>query len=98
MTNIRLFHNEVIKENDVCLLSKEHTHYLVNVMRLKRGSIVNFFNKDGEWKSEIIFLEKDRVEVKFLNKIKHAHTPFQIELAVCIVKKSPMENILQKAT
>ena len=39
-------------------------------MRLKRGSTINFFNKDGEWKSEIIFLEKNRVEVKFLKKLK----------------------------
>ena len=39
-------------------------------MRLKRGSNLNFFNKNGEWKSEIIFLEKNRVEVKILEKIK----------------------------
>ena len=50
------------------LLSKEHTHYVTNVMRLKRGSVVNFFNKEGEWESEIVFLDKDRVEVKFLKK------------------------------
>ena len=66
--NIRLYHPNSIVENTTELLSKEHTHYIVNVMRLKRGSTINFFNKDGEWKSEIIFLEKNRVEVKFLEK------------------------------
>ena len=70
MSNIRLFHPENIIENTTCLLSKEHSHYVVNVMRLKRGSNLNFFNKDGEWLSEIIFLNKDRVEVKYLKKIK----------------------------
>ena len=69
--NIRLYHPNSIVENTTGLLSKEHTHYIVNVMRLKRGSEINFFNKQGEWKSEIIFLDKDRVEVKFLEKIKN---------------------------
>ena len=59
--NIRLYHPNSIVENTTGLLSKEHTHYVVNVMRLKRGSEINFFNKNGEWKSEIIFLDKDRV-------------------------------------
>ena len=98
MSNIRLFHPENITENTTGLLSKEHTHYIVNVMRLKRGSNLSFFNKDGEWLSEIIFLDRDRVEVKFLKKIKEPTNSSNIELAICLVKKSPMETILQKAT
>ena len=96
--NIRLYHPISIEENSTSLLSKEHTHYVVNVMRLKRGSNINFFNKEGEWKSEIIFLDKDRVEVKILEKVKQSMTSSNIELAICLVKKNPMETILQKAT
>ena len=96
--NIRLYHPDSILENTTSLLSKEHTHYIVNVMRLKRGSSLNFFNKNGEWKSEVIFLNKDRVEVKFLEKIKEANNFSKTELAICLVKKNPMEIILQKAT
>jgi len=96
--NIRLYHPDSIDENTTSLLSKEHTHYIINVMRLKRGSNLNFFNKDGEWLSEIVFLDRDRVEVKFLNKLKEPTKNSNIELAICLVKKSPMDNILQKAT
>ena len=96
--NIRLYHPDSIVENSTNLLSKEHIHYVTNVMRLKRGSVINFFNSDGEWESEIVFLDKDRVEVKFLKKIKESQKRNKIELAVCIVKKNPMEIILQKAT
>ncbi len=96
--NIRLYHPNSIVENTTALLSKEHAHYVVNVMRLKRGSGINFFNKDGEWKSEIVFLDKERVEVKFLKRIKKANNLSKIELAICLVKKNPMEIILQKAT
>ena len=98
MSNVRLFFPGNILENTTSLLSKEQTHYVVNVMRVKRGSNINFFNKEGEWLSEIVFLEKDRVEVKFLNKIKESSPTSNIELAICLVKKTPMEIILQKAT
>ena len=98
MSNIRLFFPENIIEDTTSLLSKEHTHYVTNVMRMKRGSNINFFNKEGEWLSEIIFLDRDRVEVKFLNKIKESSKISNIELAICLVKKNPMEIILQKAT
>ena len=96
--NIRLYYPSSIVENTTALVSKEHTHYIMNVLRLKRGSNINFFNKTGEWKSEIVFLEKDRIEVKFLEKIKTLNKLSKIELAICLVKKSPMETILQKAT
>ena len=98
MSNIRLYFPDNIVENTTSLLSKEHTHYVANVMRMKRGSNINFFNKEGEWLSEIIFLDRDRVEVKFLNKMKESSKPSNIELAICLVKKNPMEIILQKAT
>jgi 16S rRNA (uracil1498-N3)-methyltransferase len=38
------------------------------------------------------------VEVKFLNKVKEPSKISNIELAICLVKKTPMEIILQKAT
>ena len=98
MSNIRLYYPNSIAENTTSLLSKEHTHYVANVMRLKRGSNINFFNKEGEWISEIVFLEKDRVEVKFLNRVKESFKSSNIELGICLVKKNPMEMILQKAT
>ena len=98
MSNIRLYFPDNIVENTTSLLSKEHTHYVTNVMRMKRGSNINLFNKEGEWLSEIIFLDRDRVEVKFLNKIKESLKSSNIELAICLVKKNPMEIILQKAT
>ncbi len=96
--NIRLYHPNSIVENTTKLLSKEHSHYVANVMRLKLGSRINFFNKDGEWEGEITFIQKDKVEVKFIKKIKEANNSSKIELAICLVKKTPMENILQKST
>ncbi len=96
--NIRIYYPNSIVENTTSLLNKEQTHYIVNVMRLKRGSNLNFFNKNGEWKSEVVFLNKDRVEIKFIKKVKQPSNLSKIELAICLVKKNPMETILQKAS
>jgi len=96
--NIRLYDPNSIVENTTKSLSKEHGHYVVNVMRLKLGCRLNFFNKDGEWESEITLIQKDKVEVKFIKKIKQANNSSKIELAICLVKKTPMETILQKST
>ena len=98
MKNIRLYYPNSIAENSTVLISKQHAHYVVNVMRLKRGSNINFFNNTGEWLSEIVFLERDRVEVKFLNKIKNNSERSKVELAICLVKKNPMELIFEKAS
>ena len=98
MNNVRLYYSESIVENSTSLVSREHSHYIVNVMRLKKGSNINFFNKEGEWLSEIISIERDKVEVKFLNKVKEPLKISNIELAICLVKKTPLEIILQKAT
>ena len=96
--NIRLYHPNSIDENTIKSLSKEHSHYVANVMRLKLGSRINFFNKNGEWESEVTFIQKDKVEVKFIKKIKQADNASKLELAICLVKKTPMETILQKST
>ena len=95
--NIRLYYPNSIVENSTSLLSKEHTHYVINVMRLKRGSIINFFNVDGEWESEIVFLEKERAEVKFLKKVKEPQKKNKIELAICLVKKKSYGNNFAKS-
>jgi len=97
MSNIRLFYPENIIDNSTSLLSKEHTHYVVNVMRLKRGSNLNFFNKNSSSPHIILLPEIMFEEKKFLNKVKEPGSSLNIELAICLVKKNPMEIILQKA-
>ena len=81
MSNIRLYYPDNIVENSINLLSKEHTHYLVNVMRLKRGSNVSFFNKNGEWKVStariVILFSQDRVKAMQLTKACKAHIILQ---------------------
>ena len=98
MSNIRLFFSAALSTDMIDKLDKSQSHYLIKVMRIKENEVFSLFNKDGEWLSEIVFLDRDRVEVKFLNKLKEPTKNSNIELAICLVKKSPMDTILQKAT
>ena len=97
MSNIRLFHPENIIENTTSLLSKEHTHYVVNVMRLKRGSNINFFNKNGEWLSEIVFLDRDTFPKKVLIpelKLKHSWKNYSFTRPDQVIKRIKNANIV----
>ena len=53
--NIRLYYPNSIVENTTTLLSKEHTHYVVNVMRLKRGSTINFLMRAANGRVKLSF-------------------------------------------
>ena len=56
--NIRLYHPDSIVENSTSLLSKEHTHYIVNVVRLKRGSNIFFSMSMVSGKVKLFFGSK----------------------------------------
>ena len=56
--NIRLYHPNSIVENTTALLSKDHAHYVSNVMRLKRGSLINFLIKTVSGKVKLFFWKK----------------------------------------
>ena len=53
--NIRLYHPNSIAVNTTIILSKDHTHYVVRVMRIKTWIQCKFFNKNGEWRVRLLF-------------------------------------------
>ena len=46
---------------------------------------------------KLFFLDKDRVEVKFLDKVKESSSSSNIELAICLVKKESDGNYFTKS-
>ena len=49
MNNIRLFFKESLSNNLTGKLNKDQSHYLLKVMRIKKGDSFNLFNENGEW-------------------------------------------------
>ena len=48
MNNIRLFFKESLSNNLTGKLNKDQSHYLLKVMRIKKGDNFNLFNENGE--------------------------------------------------
>ena len=66
---IRLYFPDKIQSDLSPHLSKEQTHYLKDVMRLKIGDKLSIFNSQGEWNSVIESYEKSGVKIKIMRKI-----------------------------
>ena len=66
---IRIFLNKNLNEQSEIILSKDQSHYLLSVMRLKVGQKVLFFNgNDGEFDGIINSIEKKKQQLKFYQK------------------------------
>ena len=57
-STVRLYFPDKIQSDLSSHLSKEQTHYLKDVMRLKIGDKLSIFNTQGEWNAVIENYEK----------------------------------------
>ena len=70
-SKIRLYFSDKIKSELVSHITKDQTHYVKDVMRLKIGDNLSVFNSLGEWNAAIESYEKDGARIKILEKIKN---------------------------
>ena len=96
MPKIRLYlENKIIQDNEI-QMSKNESHYLINVMRKTRGDIIYIFNQnDGEWKA---VLKTDKfVKINPLERIKKPpFISFDICLCFSLVKQKKINLIVEK--
>jgi len=80
-------------------LSRDHAHYLINVMRKNDGDIIRIFNGiDGEFIGKLSILNKKSVELKWLEKMKEQPgSGYKINLYVAPIKKDRMAFAVEKA-
>tara|TARA_B100001996_G_scaffold344682_1_gene300597 strand:- start:653 stop:1375 length:723 start_codon:yes stop_codon:yes gene_type:complete len=97
-SKIRLYFSDKIKSELVSYLTKDQTHYVKDVMRLKIGDNLSVFNSLGEWNAAIESYEKDGARIKILEKIKDKENEKNIWLAFSPIKQNPLNFIIQKGT
>lgn len=96
---IRLYHVCDLSVGREIILSDKMAHYISSVMRSKIGDVIGVFNGfDGEYACHIISLQKKTVHLQVLEKIKPHLPPDNITLIFAVIKKTPLEYLLQKAT
>jgi len=95
---IRLYFSNKIQSDLVAHLTQEQSHYVKDVMRLKKGDYLSVFNAQGEWSAIIENYEKEGARVKILKKVRDKDNEKNIWLAFSPIKQNPLNFIIQKGT
>ncbi len=96
----RLYCPEAILESGLLVtVPEKQAHYLRSVMRLSVGDNVGIFNgHDGEYACQITKIDKKSILLCIQDKIRDHLPPSHIGLAFAVIKKTPLEYLVQKAT
>lgn len=96
---IRLFvTGDLVIDGEVSL-SAEQSHYVSHVMRLDVGDRLAVFNgRDGEWRAWISVVRKKEILVTVEARLREQAQGQDVELIVALVKRAPLEMIVEKAT
>ena len=95
---LRLYFPAKIQSDLSSHLSKEQTHYVKDVMRLKIGNKLSIFNTQGEWRAVIQSYEKNGAKIKIMEKVKDKDREKNIWLAFSPIKQNPLNFVIQKGT
>jgi 16S rRNA (uracil1498-N3)-methyltransferase len=77
----------------------DQARYLLTVMRLKAGDPILLFNgRDGEWRCVVAEVSKRGCLLKIQSKVRPQASPPDLDLIVAVVKRGPLEAIVEKAT
>ena len=97
-TKVRLYFSNKIQSDLVSHLTPEQSHYVKDVMRLKKGDYLSVFNAKGEWNASIEDYEKEGVRIKVLKKVRDKGNEKNIWLAFSPIKQNSLNLIIQKGT
>ena len=65
-STVRLYFPDKIQSDLSSHLNKEQTHYVKDVMRLKKGHKLSIFNSLGEWNAVIESYGKNGAQIKVM--------------------------------
>jgi 16S rRNA (uracil1498-N3)-methyltransferase len=78
--------------------SPDQAHYLTKVMRLGLGAELLLFNgRDGEWRATVTDVGKRSCRLTVGGRTREQASPPDLELVVALVKRGPLEFIVEKA-
>jgi len=95
---IRIYFSNKIQSDLVAHLTQEQSHYVKDVMRLKKGDYLSVFNAQGEWSAIIENYEKEGARIKILKKVRDKENEKKIWLAFSPIKQNPLNFMIQKTT
>ena len=97
-STVRLYFPDKIQSNLSSYLTKEQTHYVKDVMRLKITDKLSIFNIQGEWNAVIESYEKNEAKIKIMEKVRDKDNEKNIRLAFSPIKQNSLNFVIQKGT
>jgi len=99
MRRVRLYHSEILTDDQDVLLNPEASHHLLKVLRKKPGDIFWVFDGAGaEFEAEIVGAEKKQALIKIIKKHQPVvESPVSIHLGQAISRGDRMDYAIQKA-
>jgi len=97
-SRIRLYFPAKIQSDLSSHLTKEQTHYVKDVMRLKIGNKLSIFNIQGEWETILESYETSGAKIKVIAKVRDKIKEKNIWLAFSPIKQNPLNFVIQKGT
>ncbi|MBR3370755.1 MAG: 16S rRNA (uracil(1498)-N(3))-methyltransferase [Rhodobacteraceae bacterium] len=95
----RLYVEHALGQGQGIDLSRDHAHYLFNVLRMNTGQRVALFNgKQGEWQAEIVATGKRGGTLRCLAQSAPQRMPPDLWLVFAPIKKARTDFIVEKAT
>jgi 16S rRNA (uracil1498-N3)-methyltransferase len=97
MAEQRLFVANFDGASEETALDPAQSHYLLNVMRLSRGSrLLVFDGKSGEWRAEIVAAKKACI-IRPIEKVREQTAAQDIHYAFAPLKQGRLDYMMQKA-
>lgn len=94
----RLFVEDGLAAGRAFEASKEHFHYLANVLRMEDGGNVLLFNgRDGEWRAELSFPTRKRLTLTPVEETRPQPKPSDLHYLFAPLKTGRLDYLVQKA-
>jgi 16S rRNA (uracil1498-N3)-methyltransferase len=95
----RLFVEDYLAAGQSLELSEDHTHFLKNVLRLKEGAVVAFFNgRNGEWHGRIASFGRRNATALIEVRSRTQETETDLWLVFAPIKRARIDFLVEKAT
>lgn len=99
MGKIRLYVEEALSQGVSLALNPQQSHYICNVMRLKKYDNLSLFNgKDGEWLGEVVNISCKLTKITLKECTKQQQYEENLYLYCAMVKSPALNNIVRQAT
>ena len=96
---LRLYVDAALGSGMRVVPAEQQAHYLIHVMRAKKGDRICLFNgKDGEWSARVDEISKRNCVLLCYQKIAEQFGVPDIWLCFSPIKKTPADFVVQKAT